>query len=62
MRGEIGIGSMKSRMVRERLQYLRREMQGENRLMKCMFGEMRENGAGCRRRTKKYIEWTGIEL
>lgn len=34
MRGEIGLGTLRSRVVRARLQYTRRKMQGENEIVR----------------------------
>lgn len=62
MRGEIGIGTMKSRMVRGRLQYVRRKMQGGNELVKGVLNGMRRNRAGWWKRTEKYMQWAGIEF
>ena len=61
MQGEIGIGTMKSRLVRGRLQYLRRKMQGDNNLVKEVMASMRRNNVGWWKRTEKYLEWAGIE-
>ena len=60
MRGEIGIGTMKSRIVRGRLQYVRRKMQGDNVLMKAVLGGMMRRGGGWWGRTRKYMERAGI--
>ena len=63
MRGEVGIGSMKGRIVRSRLQYLRRSMQGSNELLKKIIGRMR--GGGGRTwmgRNLKYMEWAGVTM
>lgn len=62
MRGEIGMGTMKSRIVRGRLQYLRRVMQGDNVLLKRMVGGMlggRDTWMGWNR---KYLEWADVRL
>ena len=40
MKGEVGIGTMKSRIVRAPLQYLRK-VQGDGRLMKQTIEDMR---------------------
>ena len=55
VRGEIGIGTMKSRVVRGRLQYLRRKMQGKNELVKGVIEEMRVGRFQWYRRTEKYM-------
>ena len=60
MRGEIGIGTMKSRVVRGRLQYLRRKMQGSNELIQNVIEGMRENNGGWWKRAAKYLEWAGM--
>ena len=60
MRGEIGIGTMKSRVVRGRLQYLRRKLQGKNELVIKTIENMRENKVGWWKRTEKYLEWAGM--
>ena len=44
MRGEIGIGTMKSWMVRGRLQYLRKNMKGDNMRVKGVLNSMRRDG------------------
>ena len=62
MRGEIGIGTMKSRMVRGRLQYVRRKIRGDNMLVKGVLNDMRRDGGGWWRRTEKYMKWAGIEV
>ena len=62
MRGEIGIGTMKSRMVRGRLQYVRRKMKGDNMLVKGVLNDMRRDRVGWWKRTEKYMEWAGIEV
>lgn len=62
MRGEVGIGTMKSRIVRGRLQYLRRKIQGDNELVKEVINGMRRRGQGWWRRTGKYMEWAGVEI
>ena len=40
MRGGIGIGTMKSRVMRDRLQYLKRKIQGNNEFVKEVIEEM----------------------
>ena len=40
MRGGIGIGTMKSRVMRARLQYLKRKIQGNNEFVKEVIEEM----------------------
>ena len=40
MRGGIGIGTMKSRVMRDRLQYLKRKIQGNNEFDKEVIEEM----------------------
>ena len=60
MRGEIGIGTMKSRVVRGRIQYLRRKMQGNNELIKRVIVSMKERDIGWWRRTQRYLEWANM--
>ena len=40
MRGGIGIGTMNSRVMRDRLQYLKRKIQGNNEFVKEVIEEM----------------------
>ena len=40
MRGGIGIGTMKSRVMRDRLQYLKRKIQGNNEFDKEVIEKM----------------------
>ena len=62
VRREIGIGNMKSRLVRGILQYVRRAKQGSNRLLR---GVMSEAGAGQRsgwwQTTDKYLKWAEMQ-
>jgi len=62
LQGEIGIGTMKSRMVRARLQYLRRKMQGEDSLVGRMMESLRRTGGRSKwmEKTRKYLEWAEI--
>ena len=60
MRGEIGMGTMKSRIVRGRMQYLRRKMQGNNELIKRVIRNMKMNNIGWWKRTQRYMEWANI--
>ena len=62
IRGELGMGTMKSRIVRARLQYLRRKVQGDGRLMKQTIEDMRVNGRGWWRKTEKYLNWVGMDM
>ena len=60
MRGEVGIGTMKSRLARGRIQYVRRKIQGENRLIIGILDNMRRRGAPWWRRLVSYLDWAGI--
>ena len=40
MRGGIGIGTMKSRVMRDRFQYLKRKIQGNNKFVKEVIEQM----------------------
>ena len=44
MRGEIGLGTMKSRVMKDRLQYLRRKKEGHSNLRAKDFGRGRRWG------------------
>ena len=59
MRGEIGMGTMKSRIVRSRLQYLRRKMKGKKELVKGVVEEMRVDISRWKR-TEKHMEWAAV--
>ena len=60
MRGEVGIGTMRSRIARGRIQYLRRKVQGNNELIKGVIGAMRGDGERWWKQSEKYMEWAGI--
>ena len=60
MRGEIGIGTMKSRVVRGRLQYLRRVLQGNNSLMKRILERVARANGQWMRWNRKYLEYVGL--
>ena len=62
MRGEVGIGTMKSRIVRGRIQYLRRKMQGRNELVKGVMRQMIIRDEGWWKKTRAYLEWAGISV
>ena len=64
MRGGIGIGTMKSRVVRDRHQYLKRKIQGSNEFIKEMIEEMLVGRCqiGEKTTTEKYRYRTEIEI
>ena len=62
MRGEIGISSMKSRIARSRIQYVRRKMQGEESLVRGTMEEMRARGDEWWKRTVRYMDWAGVKV
>ena len=62
VRGEIGIGTMKGRLVRSRLQYVRNMVQGEKRLLGRLWEEMKLIGRGkILESTRRYCNWAGIQ-
>ena len=61
IRGEIGMGTMKSRVVRGRHQYTRSKMQGENELVKWVIEEMQVGRSQRGRRTEKNMEWEDVQ-
>ena len=61
MRGEVGISNVESRIARGRLQYYRRVLQGENKLLKrVMEAAERRSGSDWFKETKKCMEWARI--
>ena len=60
MRGEVGIGTMKTRIIRGRLQYIRRVIQGENALMKKILERLAMANGPWMRWSKKYLECVGL--
>ena len=62
MRGEIGMGTMKSRLVRARMQYFRLKVQGESMLMREVIEDMKERNEGWWKNTKKCMDWAGITM
>ena len=62
MRGEIGISTMKSRVARSRIQYVRRKMQGEVSLIRSAMEEMRARNEEWWKRTRRYMDWAGVEV
>ena len=61
LRGEVGIGTMKSRLIRGRLQYVRRKKQGEDSIAARMMEEMIEHGGSSwMKKTVEYMKWIGI--
>ena len=63
MRGGIGIGTMKSRVMRDRLQYLKRKIQGNNEFVKEVIEEMLVGRSQIgEKKTEKYRYRTEIEI
>ena len=61
VRGEIGIGTMKGRLVRSRLQYVRNMIQGEKGILGRLWEEMKSVGRGkVLESTRRYCSWAGI--
>ena len=63
MRGEIGIGMMKSRIVRGRLQYVRAIEQGGKEILKRVWENMKDRGTGrWMAEVRKYLGWAELEI
>ena len=62
VRGEIGIGTMKGRIVRGRLQYIRAIVQGEGKLLRKTWEEASVGRGQMLEITQKYCRWVGIEI
>ena len=62
VRGEIGIGTMKARIVRGRLQYIRAILQGGRKLINKVWDEMELGRGKFMESTRKYCSWVGIEV
>lgn len=62
MRGEIGMGSMMSRIRRGRLQFIRRKMQGNNAMIRAVMREMRLSNTKWWRGVEQYMEWADISV
>ena len=61
IRGEVGISNMKTRIVRGRLQYLRRILQGENRILQAVVRDGRMGRmSNWWRTTEKYLVWAEL--
>ena len=60
VRGEIGIGTMKGRIVRSRLQYIRAIAQGDRALLGGTWEEMRRGKGEMIESIRKYCRWVGI--
>ena len=60
VRGEIGIGTMKGRIVRSRLQYIRSIVQGNRRILSRTWEEMSLGRGEMYESTKNYCRWIGI--
>ena len=60
VRGEIGIGTMKGRIVRDRLQYIRSIVQGNRKILGKVWEEMRIGGGRMIETTRNYCRWAGI--
>ena len=62
IRGEIGISSMKSRIARSRLLYLRRIETGNNEVLKRILEDNKKNKESkWRETTREYMNWAKIE-
>ena len=61
VRGEIGIGTMKGRIVRSRLQYIRAIVQGDRKLLISTWEEMRRGKGEMMESIRSYCRWLGIE-
>ena len=63
VRGEIGIGTMKGRIVRDRLQYIRSIVQGNRKILGKVWEEMRIGGGRMIETTGNYcrLAWIGEE-
>ena len=62
MRRGIGIGTMKSRVMRDRLQYLKKNIQGNNEFVKEVIEEMLVGRSQIGEKTEKYRYRTEIEI
>ena len=60
VRGEIGIGTMKGRIIRSRLQYIRTIMQGDRTLLGRVWEEMNRGNGEMIESIRKYCRWVGI--
>ena len=60
MRGEIGMSTVRSRLARGRIQYIRRVEQGKNETLKRLMRGTREGRGSWMRESRKYMEWAGI--
>ena len=60
MRGEIGMSTVRSRLARGRIQYIRRVEQGKNETLKRLMIGTREGRGSWMRESRKYMEWAGI--
>ena len=56
MRGDIGIGTMRSRIVRGRLQYFRRVKQGENRLLGRIMVNAQRRGSEWMKEMRRHMD------
>ena len=61
MRGDIGIGTMRSRVARGRLQYMRRVEQGENEMLRKVMRIVKLRGGDWIKETRRCMTWAGIE-
>ena len=62
VRSELGISSMRDRVARGRIQYVRAVMQGDNELLKkVMEYSQRNTRSGWWKATRRDLRWTGIQ-
>ena len=60
MRGEIGLSTVKSRVARGRVQYMRRVLQGENKMLKGVMMGAKRGRSTWMKETRKNLIWAGI--
>jgi len=60
MRGEIGMGTVRSRVARGRIQYWRRVEQGGNELLKRVLRAAMQSGGDWVRETRKNMNWAEV--
>ena len=61
MRGEVGIGTVESRIARSRIQYMRKVQQGDNKMVKRVMEEARTGRSDWMKETRRCLTWAGVE-
>jgi hypothetical protein len=62
LKGEVGASNMKSRIIKDRIMYLKSIYDGENELLKEIVREMLTNESKWMKITKKYMDEIGIRV